>query len=175
MGLGNSSEEYTNTYHNVGAQALDYIRNNIPDNWTISEKKHQKKNFISTILTSPRGKRIITIKPLTYMNESGIALRDALSFFTTPLSHTLLFHDDSDINIGSYKISYNQRSAGHRGIESIITRCGSQEFWRVKIGIRPPQEKGRKKASEFVLKKISKKDTEILNEEVFPKIITELF
>jgi PTH1 family peptidyl-tRNA hydrolase len=138
-------------------------------------KKTPKKEFhINNTYFSTR-KEDNHNKTLTYMNESGIALRDALSFFTTPLSHTLLFHDDSDINIGSYKISYNQRSAGHRGIESIITRCGSTEFWRVKIGIRPPQEKGRKKASEFVLKKISKKDTEILNEEVFPKIITELF
>lgn len=173
MGLGNPSKQYTHTYHNAGTLALHYICNHLPDGWMLSEPKCPKKSFISRALIGPDKMKIIVIQPLVFMNESGRALYDALSFFHVSLSRVLVIHDDSDITIGSYKLSYNQRSAGHRGVESIITQCGSQLFFRAKIGIRPTEENQRKKADEFVLKKISKKDMNIL-ENVFSKLLSDM-
>lgn len=174
VGLGNPSKQYARTYHNAGVLALHYICDHLPDGWILSESKHPKKSFTSRTLISPDKRKIIAVQPLVFMNESGRALYDALSFFHISISRVLVIHDDSDITIGSYKLSHNQRSAGHRGIESIITQCGSQIFFRAKIGIRSTEEAQRKKADEFVLKKISKKDMYIL-ENVFSKLLSDIF
>ena len=170
MGLGNPTEEYQYTYHNVGALASTYIQKHLPEGWSVEEKSSSKKSFSCQKLHGPEGQGILLVQSHLFMNESGKALHDALSFFKIPLSHVLVLHDDSDMTVGTYKFSYNQRSAGHKGIESIIQHCGSQEFSRGKIGIRPTQEIMRKKANEFVLKNISKKDMSIFEKEVFPKI-----
>ncbi len=170
IGLGNPTEEYQYTYHNVGTLACAYMKDHLPEEWSMGEKHSPKKSFSYHKLHGPKKRELLLIQSLLYMNESGKALHDALSFFKIPLSHVLVLHDDSDMTIGTYKFSYNQRSAGHRGIESIIQHCGSQEFSRGKIGIRPAQEITRKKANEFVLKNILKKDFSIFEKEVFPKI-----
>lgn len=175
IGLGNPTDEYRHTYHNVGRLLLEYLYQHLPEDWTALEPQSPKKSFAYRKIQDDRGHTYLCVEPLLFMNESGRALHEALSFFKMPLSSVLVIHDDSDQTIGSYKISYNQRSAGHKGIESIIQECGSQEFSRGKIGIRPAQEITRKKANEFVLKKISKKDITILEKEVFPKIATLLF
>ncbi len=175
MGLGNPTDEYEHTYHNIGKLLLAYISTHAPENWTISDTQSPKKSFSYRKLQDTHGHTYICVEPLLFMNESGKALHEALSFFKAPLSSALIIHDDSDQTIGSYKISYNQRSAGHKGIESIMQQCGSQEFYRCKIGIRPVQEIVRKKANEFVLKRISKKDMSIFEKEVFPKITSSLF
>jgi len=175
IGLGNPTDKYTHTYHNVGIHARIYIQEHLGDTWTISEKKSPKKTFSCWTAQNENKEQIYFIEPNTFMNESGRAVHDALTFFKIPLTHALVLHDDSDQKIDSYKISYNQRSAGHKGIESIIRECGSQEFWRGKIGIRPAQEVVRKKALEFVLKKITTKDKKILEETVFPKLVSSLF
>jgi len=174
IGLGNPTDEYKNTYHNVGKLALAYFLSNIPPLWEISESRSPKKSFSYTKLIGSNNRSIICIEPHTFMNESGRAVQDTLLFFKLPLSSLLVLHDDSDMTIGTYKFSHDQRSAGHRGIESIIKNCGSKEFYRGKIGIRPAQEVTRKKADEFVLRKISKKDMILFEEEIFPKIISTL-
>ena len=108
------------------------------------------------------------------MNESGRAISAAIKYFKIKPEEILIVHDDSDIEIGKYKISFGRGSAGHNGVESIIKSLKTKDFWRLRIGIRPNirinQSKisinQRLKASAFVLKKISKKDLKIL-EKVF--------
>ncbi|MFA7202041.1 MAG: aminoacyl-tRNA hydrolase [Candidatus Paceibacterota bacterium] len=175
MGLGNPTDVYQQTYHNVGILAFSYIRERLPEEWTLSETHTPKKSFSYQKLQGPNKKTYLYIQSSLFMNESGRALSDALSFFKIPLSAVLVIHDDSDMALGTYKFSYNQRSAGHRGIESIIQLCGSQEFSRCKIGIRPTQEIIRKKANDFVLKKIPKKNIHILEKEVFHKMSEIIF
>jgi len=89
------------------------------------------------------------------MNESGKAVKEAVKYFRAKPEEILIIHDDSDIELGKYKISFGRGSAGHQGVESIIKSLGTKNFWRLRIGIRRTK---RKKAGEFVLKKITPAD-----------------
>jgi len=150
LGLGNEGSKYKNTYHNVGQLMVDFLleKNILPEN-------------------------IAILKNEGYMNESGnsalkiLSARGGSAFGGKKIGKKgdgfMVIHDDSDLNIGDYKISINRGSAGHKGIQDIINKIGTQDFWRLRIGIRPTDEKdGRMKAEEFVLKKIKKEDLEIL-------------
>ncbi len=89
------------------------------------------------------------------MNESGKAVRAALKKFGARPHDLVVLHDDSDIVIGHYKISYARNSAGHKGVQSTIDALKTSGFTRIRIGIRPAREKHRQKAGEFALKKIT--------------------
>ena len=162
VGLGNPGQDYKDTYHNAGFSFVDYL-----------EKNRQIFNFQFSIFK--------ILKSDTYMNESGRFVKRAMKKFGAKPEELLVAHDDSDIEIGSYKFSYGRNSAGHKGVESIIGKLGTKNFWRLRIGIRPISRMGhtatglvsrnkprRVKASEFVLKKISKSDSATLDK-VFEK------
>ncbi|MFA6136435.1 MAG: aminoacyl-tRNA hydrolase [Candidatus Paceibacterota bacterium] len=163
IGLGNPSEEYQNTYHNTGKELINFF----VDSQKFEKPSGKHFEFIRS------ANDLILIKSLLYMNESGKAVLEAIKYFKLKPKELAIAHDDSDVTIGNYKISFDQSSGGHKGIQSIIDAIGTQKFWRIKIGIRPQNEKVRQKAEKFVLKKISKKDKIILNE-VFKKIENDL-
>ncbi len=145
IGLGNPGKEYEKTYHNVGFLAVNYLAKNPPiSNFQFS---------ISKLLKSD-----------VFMNESGGFVAKMLKKQGVKPENLLIVHDDSDIEIGKYKISFDRGSAGHNGVESIIKSLKTKNFWRLRIGIRP--QKSKQKAEKFVLKKIDKKNLEIL-EKVF--------
>jgi PTH1 family peptidyl-tRNA hydrolase len=107
------------------------------------------------------------------MNASGPALKSVSAYCKIPLDEILVCHDDSDMTVGKFKIVSNQRSAGHKGVQSIIDAFGTQDFWRCKIGIRPTTETVRQKAEKFVLKKICKEDQAIFTK-TFDRIAYEI-
>ncbi len=152
IGLGNPDKKYENTYHNVGHLFVDYLT-----------KSFQLKG-------PARRQAGKSLKTDVYMNESGRFVSRALKKAGIKSENTLVVHDDSDIILGDFKLSYGRGAAGHHGIESIINALGTKNFWRLRIGIRPKPRKGipRQKAEKFVLKKISASDKKIL-EEVFRK------
>lgn len=122
VGLGNPGQEYKNTRHNVGFMVLDNYLNNV--DW--KEKFHglfYKKNDV------------IFLKPTTFMNLSGISVRECVAYFDISIDDILIIHDDLDLPLGSYKIKKNSSSGGHNGIKSIIEELNSMEFCRLKIGI----------------------------------------
>jgi len=147
IGLGNPGKEYEKTYHNVGILFVNYLTDKVPP---ISNSKFLISN--------------------TFMNQSGGFVKKALKKTGVKPEEVLIVHDDSDIELGKYKISFSRGSAGHKGIESIIQSLGTKNFWRLRIGIRQPatgkRQAARKKANEFVLKKINKRDLGTL-EKVF--------
>lgn len=155
IGLGNPGKEYEKTYHNAGFLAIDFLTKNSP---------------IPKLL-----------KTDVFMNQSGSFVAKISKKHHIKPDEILIIHDDSDIELGNYKLSFNRGSAGHNGVESIIKALKTKNFWRLRIGIRPPtrinsnQDKIRplKKAGDFVLKKISKKYLETLNQ-VFKKSAQEL-
>lgn len=155
VGLGNPTDQYANTYHNVGKLGLLYLAREFSHDF--ERPSHKSFSYVRTPVC-------IYVFPETYMNESGIAVSEALKFFSLPPQSLCVLHDDSDMIIGTSKLAFSQRSAGHNGIQSIITHCGTQDFYRFKIGIRPEQEDVRMKAEDFVLKKISSHDSETLKE-----------
>jgi len=152
IGLGNPSEKYQNTYHSVGLLFINYLKEKLP-----------KPNFY--ILASN-----------TFMNLSGDFVKSALKKYNLKPDQILIVHDDADIEIGKYKLSFAKNSAGHKGVDSVIKSLKTKNFWRLRIGIRPLiqinylKTKKREKAETFVLKKISAKDKKTLMA-LFEKII----
>lgn len=180
IGLGNCDPHYVSTYHNAGFLAWDYFLKTAETNCSCV-KKGKKKLF--EFFEFRNKKTIIFVKPATLMNESGAAVATSLRHFQIKTEKILLAHDDSDIAIGKFKFSFGRGAAGHHGVESVVKNLGTQNFWRLRIGIRPadlsvsvplPRLIVRKKAGDFVLKKITAADKIIL-EEVFQKAALEIF
>lgn len=136
IGLGNPGPQYEHTYHNVGAWSLSYL------------KELAEHSSISGI---------IFYRPKSFMNESGRDVALWLKRNNLAPSEIIIAHDDSDLAIGSYKLAVGGSSAGHNGVQSIIDRLGTEEFFRLRIGIRNPEEEVRKKALDFVLKRFPEK------------------
>ncbi|MEK7495865.1 MAG: aminoacyl-tRNA hydrolase [Patescibacteria group bacterium] len=149
IGLGNPGKEYEKTYHNAGFLFVDYLINSqLP----ITNYK--------------------LLKTDVYMNQSGNFVKKTLKKYKIKPEEILIVHDDSDIELGKYKISFGRGSAGHNGVQSIIDALKTKNFWRLRIGIgrrltRTSRELTRKKARDFVLKKINKKDLKILEKLFF--------
>jgi len=164
VGLGNPGKEYEETYHNVGYLALEKIVSELspaPDNsFTNTNQWENHKKVFEYI----DGGDVVFVRPLTFMNESGKAVREALKKFNAKKDALIVIHDDSDLTLGNIKTSFARGAAGHKGVQSIIDALGTNEFQRIRIGIRPPAEKRRQKAGEFALKKITAVHKKILKE-----------
>jgi len=159
IGLGNPGQKFQKTRHNVGFTALDaFARNNDFPDFTFDKK--------SNSLTSDsimENEKIILSKPQTFMNNSGQSVKTLYSKFRILNSNLIIVHDDIDLLLGKIKISVGSSSAGHKGIESIIRMLGTKDFIRVRIGIQPEQAKP-KDVENFVLKKFTKEESQVVNE-----------
>ncbi len=149
VGLGNPGEEYRATYHNAGALFAAFAEE------AGGAAQSRKKG---TLYAASRiGARWIAT-PRTFMNESGRAVRAALVAHNTRPEKLLVAHDDSDLPLGEYRLAFGRGAAGHRGVASVITTLGTNQFWRLRIGIR----KRPGKAGSFVLRPMSTADRETL-------------
>ncbi|MGC9599452.1 MAG: aminoacyl-tRNA hydrolase [Minisyncoccia bacterium] len=152
VGIGNPGPEFENTYHNVGRAALATIARRLPNGESLAWKTHKKLFRYAAHGT------MVLVAPLTFMNESGRAVREAMKKFKAAPEDLVVVHDESDLPVGTYKISFGRGSAGNKGIQSIITTLRTNRFTRIRIGIREAGEKKHRKASAFVLVKITPKD-----------------
>ncbi|MCX6702927.1 MAG: aminoacyl-tRNA hydrolase [Candidatus Wolfebacteria bacterium] len=161
IGLGNPGKEYESTYHNAGTLFVDYFLGKISSE---SREKNPAWKEKSGTFSYTKADGIIFVKPLVFMNDSGKAVKSAMNYFKTLPEQILVVHDDSDIAAGEYKFSLERGSAGHRGVESTIKFLGGKNFWRLRIGVRNKKNAGAKriKASDLVLKKITKSDMEAI-------------
>ncbi len=141
IALGNPDAKYQNTYHNVGFLFVDNL-----------EENRQILNF-----------QISNFKSTEYMNKSGMFVAKELKRAGIKPENLLIVHDDSDIELGKYKLSFGRGAAGHHGVESVQTTLKTKNFWRLRIGIRPVDEKVRQKSEIFVLKKINVADKKTLD------------
>jgi len=170
VGLGNPGYQYKNTKHNIGFEIIEYFINN---NKNIIYTKSLKFQgiFYEVILkkdlsqTDIKVIKFLMLMPLTYMNLSGISVKQVVDFYKINTNEIIVIHDDMDIKIGEFKIKFNGGSAGHNGIQSIINYIG-KDFYRIRIGINRPQDKNYK---DYVLNKFSPEELiEIKN--LLPKI-----
>jgi len=161
IGLGNPKPAYEKTYHNAGFLFADFTTRFLGS----MEKEWKTKDSFAY----RKAGALIVVKSLAFMNDSGRAVSAAARFFKAEPTQILVVHDDSDIAIGSFKISFGRGSAGHKGAASAIKYLKTKNFWRLRIGVRPTNEAERKKAGEFVLKKVSAANEKILNN-VFRKV-----
>lgn len=158
IGLGNPGKKYESTRHNAGFAAVDALAKNLGLAW------ENNKKFKAEIA---KNENAILAKPLTFMNESGISAAAILSYFklmpeNSDLSEILtVIHDDLDIELGKYKISTDSRSAGHKGVESIINALKTKNFKRARIGIKP-ESHVKIPADKFVLQKFSGQEKNII-------------
>ena len=167
IGLGNPGADYENTYHNAGALALDAVTA------SLSGGEAPQWDTYKKLFSYARTGNWIFVKPLTFMNVSGIAVREAARKFDIPAKDIIVLHDDSDLPLGAWKISRGRGAAGHHGVESAVAALGANDFMRIRIGIRPADERVRKKAEEFVLRRITKTAAATLKK-TFGEIATTL-
>jgi len=132
VGLGNPGKKYLQTRHNVGFQTVTYLSH--AHNISIDTNRFQSLYGRVSLY----GHSILIAKPQTYMNLSGAAVGALARYYKIPPSHILVIHDDMDIDFGRFKIKIHGSSAGHRGIESIITALNSSDFLRIRVGIGKP-------------------------------------
>ena len=133
VGLGNPTPDSENNRHNVGFKIIDAINKK----FSLSKQKPKFKGLLTT--GNIEGEKIYAIKPLTFMNNSGICIRELLEYFKFDAEDVIVFHDDLDIEFGKIKAKFGGSSAGHNGIASIDKFIG-KDYSRVRIGIGKPKE-----------------------------------
>ena len=161
VGLGNPGDKYTDTRHNVGFLVL---------NSYLGDVKWKNKFNAEYYEENIDGKKVLFVKPLTYMNLSGDSVVQFVNYYDINLEDILIIQDDLDLSFGSYKLKTNSSDGGHNGIKSIINRLSSKKIARLKIGISHDRTIDTK---DYVLGNFSKEEKEKFREmqEIFNKII----
>ena len=142
VGLGNPGSNYTNTRHNIGFKIIDAIN----AHFKLSKQKPKFKGLLTT--GNIGNVKVYAIKPLTFMNNSGICIRELIEYFKIDAQDVIVFHDDLDVEFGKIKAKFGGSSAGHNGIASIDKFIG-KDYSRVRIGIGKP--KGNIEVADYVL------------------------
>lgn len=137
VGLGNPGDQYRKNRHNIGFMAIDRLAE--AENSPPFKKKFEglvsEKNIDN--------QKLILLKPQTYMNESGRAVKAAAKFFKIKPDRIVIFHDELDLAPGKLRVRLGGGNAGHNGLKSIQAHFGSPDFWRVRMGIGHPGDKNR--------------------------------
>ena len=129
VGLGNPGAEYLHTRHNAGFLAIDYICNKY--NARVNKSAHKALVGEATI----GGKRVLLVKPQTYMNLSGESIKSALDFYKIKPENLIVIYDDISLDVGRLRVRRDGSAGGHNGIKSIIANIGTQIFPRIKVGV----------------------------------------
>ena len=128
-GLGNPGKEYEDTRHNMGYKAIDVLSSN--ENIEVRRSKFHSLFGRGTIA----GKKAILVKPETYMNRSGIAVREAAMYFDVAPQNLIVIYDDIDLPAGSIRIRKSGGAGTHNGMKSVVQELGTKDFIRIRIGI----------------------------------------
>lgn len=128
IGLGNPGKEYEHTHHNVGFATIDLLA----EKWNIPLNQ-QKFNALYGMAHRPEGK-VMLLKPLTYMNLSGEAVRPMMDYFDVDVEDIVVIYDDLDLEKGKLRLRQKGSAGGHNGIKSLIQHIGTQNFNRIRIG-----------------------------------------
>ena len=132
VGLGNPEPNNLNNRHNVGFLVIDSIN----AKFKLSKQKPKFKGLLTTGTIEEQ--KIFAIKPLTFMNSSGVCIKELIEYFKIDVKNVFVFHDDMDIDIGKVKAKFGGSSAGHNGIDSIDKNIG-KNYSRIRIGIGRPK------------------------------------
>lgn len=157
VGLGNPTKEYEGTRHNVGFDVIDAIA----DKYNISVTERKCRAFCGSGMVE--GKKVILVKPQTYMNLSGESVRGFIDFYKIDVETELLvIYDDVSLDVGQLRIRKKGSAGGHNGIKNIIQHLGTTEFQRIKVGVgEKPKEYD---LADYVLGHFSKAEKEIMSE-----------
>ena len=129
VGLGNPGRQYEETKHNVGFKVIDKLA----EKYDIKVDKFKNKAFVGD--GTIRNKRVLLVKPQTYMNLSGESVREIVNFYKIPQERFVVIFDDTSLPCGSVRIREKGSHGGHNGIRNIIDQMGTDQFYRIKVGI----------------------------------------
>ena len=158
IGLGNPEAEYSKTRHNMGFNTI----NKIAQQYNIEINKNKFQGLYESAVIE--GKKVILVKPQTYMNLSGNCVKEIADFYKVQKEEILVIYDDMDIEPGKIKIRKKGSSGGHNGMKSIIQMLGTEEFPRIRIGIGRPEHNGDE--INYVIGAIPEEEMPILDEGV---------
>jgi PTH1 family peptidyl-tRNA hydrolase len=171
IGLGNPGQEYEKTRHNAGFLCADFLRKEFGFETFTPNKK------MSAVISSGtlEGKKILLVKPDTFMNASGTAVQAVRDFYKLSPQDIAVIHDDLDIAPHAWKVTSSSRAAGHNGVQDIIDKLGTQDFFRIRLGIGHPSAENDACISphDYVLQNFSPEELAGL-QELFPKVKEEI-
>ncbi len=156
VGLGNPEEEYSNTRHNMGFNTI----NKLAKQYNIEINKSKFKSLYGNGIIEKE--RVILLKPQTYMNLSGTAIKEVMDFYKINKEELIIIYDDIDIEPGIIKIRKKGGPGTHNGMKSVVNEIKTQDFTRVRVGIGMPSNKSD--LINYVIGKISKDDIEKLED-----------
>ena len=170
VGLGNPDQEYRETRHNSGFMFLDFLAKEIKSAGFTPEKK-----LLSEVAAGIfDGQKVILVKPQTFVNKSGEAVKKIKNSYKAPTDHILIVHDDLDVPFGSTKLSPSSGAGGHKGIKSILGQLKTENIYRLKIGLansklklargQKSDEKRKTMIADFVLSKFTPSEKTRLKE-----------
>lgn len=156
IGLGNPGKDYKRTRHNVGFMTIEKLAKDL--------KIDVAKSKFNSVYgeTNYKGEKILLMKPLTYMNSSGVAVRDLVNFFKVDPADIIVIYDDVDIDFGDIRVRKQGSAGSHNGMKSIIYQIQNDQFPRIRIGIGKKHE--QQDLANFVLTNFSKEEMEIIEE-----------
>lgn len=158
IGLGNPGAQYAHTRHNVGFMAIDAL---VGDGavWRLEKQA-------LTTTENINGRKVIFVKPQTFMNNSGVSVGSLVSFYKIPIENVTVIHDDMDLGVGVLREKVGGGSAGHNGIKSIDSAIG-RDYRRIRIGIGHPRDFDvRIDPADWVLGRFTDKELEIINNSI---------
>ena len=158
-GLGNPGRQYEKTRHNMGFDTIDELieRHRIPQGG-IAHKAMYGKGMIA-------GEKVLAVKPLTYMNLSGEAIREYVNYYKMdPETELIVIYDDIDLEPGQIRIRKKGSAGGHNGIKSIIAQIGTQNFYRIKVGVGAKPKGGD--LADYVLGRFSPEERELVDKAI---------
>ena len=164
VGLGNPNPNNKNNRHNVGFHVIDAIN----QKFKLSKQKPKFKGLLTTGTIEEQ--KVYAIKPLTFMNSSGVCIKELAEYFKIEVKNIFVFHDDMDIDVGKVRAKFGGSSAGHNGIESIDKNIG-KNYSRIRIGVGRP--KNNSTGAEHVLDDFSTEEQQSM-EDVTKNIISSL-
>jgi PTH1 family peptidyl-tRNA hydrolase len=156
VGLGNPGDTYAGTRHNIGFDVIDALS----ASWSVPIKTSTKNYIYGRGFI--RDEKVLLVKPLTFMNRSGIAVSEALRR-NEEIDNIIVVYDDIDLDTGVIRIRKAGSSGGHKGVESIIAALGNNDFIRIKIGIG---RSDRIPIEQYVLKNFSKRERPVIEEAI---------
>lgn len=157
VGLGNPTAKYSRTRHNVGFMFIDYLAKQT--NIKVRELKH-KAQIGSGVID---GEKVILVKPQTYMNLSGEAVREILDYYKLGIESLIVVYDDVALPVGKLRIRPKGSAGGHNGIKNIIQHTGSESFKRIRIGVGSADAD---ELIEHVLGKFGKEDKKLIDKAI---------
>lgn len=157
VGLGNPTNQYHGTRHNVGFEAIDAMAEKC--NIAVDIRKH--RGYVGKGILG--GEKIILVKPQTYMNLSGESVRSLVDYYKIDIaSELLIIYDDVSLDVGQLRIRKKGSAGGHNGIKSIIAHLGTQEFMRIKVGVG--EKPSKYDLADYVLGHFTKAEKERMEE-----------